>query len=200
MPGVHLPSVVARLGETQYPDAYGGLTVRATGPDGSAALTMTIYVVAARAGAFLAAIRDQAAHSPGTRCTIVHVPHAQAQLNALADRIEDARDRWRARGVHLLTAEPDARTSKVMITVLPFGTAVTGALTAAYGEDWVSVVPPSAPYRPLAAVKAPSARMGTRSHESISTAMATSSPNPPSVSSRPEAEPPTATATSVVAP
>ena len=23
---VHLPSVVARLGETEYPDAYGGLT------------------------------------------------------------------------------------------------------------------------------------------------------------------------------
>jgi hypothetical protein len=25
---VHLPSVVARLGETEYPEAYGGLTVR----------------------------------------------------------------------------------------------------------------------------------------------------------------------------
>ena len=29
---VHLPTAVARLGETEYPDAYGGLTVRPTGP------------------------------------------------------------------------------------------------------------------------------------------------------------------------
>jgi len=69
---------------------------------------------------------------------------------------------WRARGVRLLAAEPDARTSKVIITVPSFDTAVTRALTAAYGDDWVSVVPSSARYRPLAAVKAPSARMGTR--------------------------------------
>ena len=27
-PIVHLPSVVARLGETEYPEAYGGLAVR----------------------------------------------------------------------------------------------------------------------------------------------------------------------------
>jgi hypothetical protein len=30
-PIVHLPSVVARLGETEYPEAYGGLTARAVG-------------------------------------------------------------------------------------------------------------------------------------------------------------------------
>jgi hypothetical protein len=39
----HLPSVVARLGETGYPEAYGGLTVRLTGPG---TIAMTIYVVA----------------------------------------------------------------------------------------------------------------------------------------------------------
>ena len=33
MSGQHLPSVVASLGQTEYPDAYGGLTARLTGPD-----------------------------------------------------------------------------------------------------------------------------------------------------------------------
>ncbi len=45
---VHLPSVVARLGETEYPDAYGGRTVRLTGPG---VITMTIYVVPSSAPA-----------------------------------------------------------------------------------------------------------------------------------------------------
>jgi hypothetical protein len=45
-PIVHLPSVVARLGETEYPEAYGGLTVQ---PSARKAITMTLYVVAARA-------------------------------------------------------------------------------------------------------------------------------------------------------
>jgi hypothetical protein len=51
----HLPSVVARLGETEYPEAYGGLTAR---PSARKAITMTIYVVAARAGALMAAYGD----------------------------------------------------------------------------------------------------------------------------------------------
>jgi len=46
-PIVHLPSVIARLGETDYPQAYGGLTVRLSARN---AITMTLYVVAARAG------------------------------------------------------------------------------------------------------------------------------------------------------
>jgi len=77
-PKVHLPSVVARLGETEYPEAYGGLTVRLSARK---AITMTIYVVAARAGPFLAAVREQSARSPDSQCAIVHVPHTWAELN-----------------------------------------------------------------------------------------------------------------------
>lgn len=176
---VHLPTAVANLGKTQYPDAYGGLTARLTRPDEPASLTMTIYVVAARADPFLAAVRRQAAASPDTRYTIAHVPHTWAELNALAQQIEDAKDHWRARGAHVSTAEPDAAASKVTVTLLPFrpGTqmgqerlprhapptrapagqqishnkAAASALTAAYGHDWISVVvvPSSARYVPL---------------------------------------------------
>jgi hypothetical protein len=148
-PRVHLPSVVASLGETQYPDAYGGLTVRLTGPDQSRAIKMTIYVVAARAEPFLAAVREQSAHSPDTQYAIVHVPHTWAELNALALTIESAKDRWRARGVHLVAADPDAAASKVTVTLLAYRTAAASALTAAYGHDWISVVPTSARYIPL---------------------------------------------------
>ena len=74
---VHLPSVVARLGETEYPEAHGGLTARLSARK---AIAMTIYVVA-----------DPGELSPGRgRC-----------------------------------------------------------LMAAYGDDWISVVPSSARYVPL---------------------------------------------------
>jgi hypothetical protein len=146
---VHLPSVVTRLGEAEYPDAYGGLTARLTGPAGARVITMTIYVVAACAEPFLAAVRAQAARSPGTQYTIVHVPHTWTELNALALRIEDAKDQWRAHGVRL-SADPDAAASKVIVTVLPpYRQAAAEALTAAYGHDWISVVPSSARYIPL---------------------------------------------------
>ena len=142
----HLPGVVARLGETEYPEAYGGLTVRLTGPG---ALTMTIYVVAARAGPFLAAVREHAERSPATAYTVVHVPHPWAELAALAQQIEDARRQWRARGVHLGTADPDPAASKVIVTVANYDPAAVRALTDAYGDDWISVVPSSARYVPL---------------------------------------------------
>ena len=147
-PIIHLPSVVARLGETAYPEAYGGLTVRLTG---SGAITMTIYVVAARAESFLAAVREQSAHSPDNQYAVVHVPHAWAELDALARTIEDARHQWRARGIHLGTAGPDAAASKVIVTVANYHPAAASALTAAYGDDWVSVVPSRARYVPLGA-------------------------------------------------
>jgi hypothetical protein len=146
---VHLPSVVARLGETQYPDAYGGLTARLTGPDESRAIKMTIYVAATGAGPFLAAVHEQSAQSPDTHYTVVRVPHTWAELNALALKIEDAKDQWRARGVHLSAADPDAPASKVIVTLLAYSTAAANALTAAYGHDWISVVPSPARYIPL---------------------------------------------------
>jgi hypothetical protein len=146
LPTVHLPSVVARLGETEYPEAYGELTARLSARK---AITMTIYVVAARAGPFLAAVREQSARSPDTQYAIVHVPHTWAELNALALRIEDAKGHWRARGAHLGTAAPDAAASRVIVTLANYRPAATGALTAAYGGDWISVVPSSARYVPL---------------------------------------------------
>jgi hypothetical protein len=146
---VHLPSVVARLGETEYRDAYGGLTARLTGPDDSRAIAMTIYVVAARAEPFLAAVRERAACSPKTRYAIVHVPHTWAELNALALKIEEAKDRWRTRGVHVSAAEPDAAASKVIVTLPAHGAAAADALTAAYRDEWIRVVPSSARYIPL---------------------------------------------------
>ena len=73
LPTVHLPSVVARLGETEYPEAYGGLTARLSARK---AITMTI-------------------------------------------------------------------------TLANYRPAAAGALTAAYGGDWISVVPSSARYVPL---------------------------------------------------
>jgi hypothetical protein len=146
---VHLPSVVARLGETVYRDAYGGLTARLTGPDDSRAIAMTIYVVAARAGPFLAAVREQAAGSPQTQYAIVHVPHTWAELSALALEIEDAKDRWRARGVHLSAAEPDAAASKVIVALPAYRAVAADALTAAYGDEWIRVVPSSARAIPL---------------------------------------------------
>jgi hypothetical protein len=142
----HLPSVVARLGETEYPEAYGGLTALLSARK---AITMTIYVVAARAGPFLAAVREQSTRSPDTQYAIVHVPHTWAELHALALRVEDAKGRWRARGVHLGTAGPDAPASKVIITLANYHPAAVDALTAAYGDDWISVVPSSARYVPL---------------------------------------------------
>jgi hypothetical protein len=143
----HLPSAVARLGETEYPDAYGGLTAQLTG---SGAITMTIYVVAARAQPFVAAVREQAAASPSTEYRIVHVPHTWADLIALAETIEDARPEWRARGVHLGTADPDAAASKVIITLRPYSPAAATALTAAYADDWICVVASKARAIPLA--------------------------------------------------
>jgi hypothetical protein len=110
---------------------------------------MTIYVVAAHAEPFLAAVREKSVHSPDTQYTIVHVPHTWAELNALALKIEDATNQWRARGVHLSAADPDAAASKVLVTLLAYRAAATNALTAAYGDDWVSVVPSSARYIPL---------------------------------------------------
>lgn len=148
-PRVHLPSVVARLGETEYPDAYGGLTARLTGPAGSRVITMTIYVTGARADRFLAAVRQWSARSPDTRYTIVRVPHTWADLNALARRIESASGRWRARGLHLLAADPDAAASKVTVTVRGDHAAAAGALTDAYGHEWIRVVPSQAGYVPL---------------------------------------------------
>jgi hypothetical protein len=136
---------VATLGEKEYADAYGGLTVRLTG---SGAITMTIYVIAARAEPFLAAVREQAAHSPATEYTVVHVPHTWADLDALALKIEGARAQWRARGIYL-SAAADAPTSKVIIALRPYRPAAVAALTAAYGEDWVQVVPSPARYLPL---------------------------------------------------
>jgi hypothetical protein len=109
---------------------------------------MTIYVVATCAEPFLAAVRAQAARSPDAQYTIVHVPHTWTELNALALRIGDAKGQWRARGVRL-SVHPDAAASKVIVTVLPYRRAVAEALTAAYGHDWISVVPSSARYIPL---------------------------------------------------
>jgi len=152
MTAQHLPSVVARLGQAEYPDAYGGLTARLTGPDESPAITMTIYVVtgpASEADSFLAAVREQSARSPGTRYTVVDVPHTWAELTALAQAIEDARDQWRSRGVQLSGADPDAAASKVIVTVRAYRPAAAGALTAVYGDDWISVVPSPARYHPL---------------------------------------------------
>jgi hypothetical protein len=137
---------VATLGEIRYPDAYGGLTVRLTG---SGAVTMTVYVVAARAEPFLAAIREQASRSPATEYSVVHVPHTWADLNALALKIEGTKDQWRARGIYL-SASADAPTSKVIIALRPYRPAAAAALTAAYGDDWTSVIPSSARYKPLA--------------------------------------------------
>lgn len=148
-PRTHLPSAVANLGETQYPDVYGGLTARLARPDEPAAITMTIYVVAARAEPFLAAIRRQAANSPEVRYTIAHVPHTWAELNALAQQIEDAKDYWRDRGAELSTAEPNAAASKVMVTLLDYHAAAASSMTSAYGHDWISVEPSSARYVPL---------------------------------------------------
>ena len=137
---------MARLGETGHAEAYGGLTVRLTGPG---AITMTIYVVAARAEPFLAAIGEQSARSPGTKYSIAHVPHTWAELHALARTIEDAKAQWRARGVRLGTADPDAAASKVIVTMANYRPAAASALRAAYGDDWVSVVPSTARYVPL---------------------------------------------------
>lgn len=148
-PRVHLPTAVAGLGETQYPDAYGGLTARVTRPDEPACLMMTIYVVASRAEPFLAAVRRQAAASPDTRYTIAHVPHTWAELSALAQQIEDAKDYWRDRGADVSTAEPDAAASKVVVTLLGYHAAAASALATAYGHDWISAVPSSARYVPL---------------------------------------------------
>jgi hypothetical protein len=144
----HLPSVVARLGETEYPDAYGGLTARLTG---SGAITMTVYVVAVRAEPFLAAVREQAARSPDTSYTVVHVPRTWAELTALAQQIQDARLQWRARGIHVGTSEPGAAASKVIVTLANYDPTAAGALRAAYGDDWISVVPSRARYLPLEA-------------------------------------------------
>jgi hypothetical protein len=144
----HLPSVVARLGQTQYPEAYGGMTVRLTA---AGALTMTIYVVAAHAEPFLAAVREQSVRNPATEYAVVHVPHTWAELDALAQQVEDAKAQWRARGVLLGTAQPDAAASKVIITPMPFDPAAVSALTATYGADWVSVIPSTARYAPLQA-------------------------------------------------
>jgi hypothetical protein len=47
------------------------------------------------------------------------------------------------------TAAPDAAASKVTITLVNYRPAAAGALLAAYGEDWISVVPSSARYVPL---------------------------------------------------
>ncbi|MGH3201016.1 MAG: hypothetical protein ACRDOA_01515 [Streptosporangiaceae bacterium] len=140
--------MVARLGETGYPEAYGGLTAHLTG---SGAITMTLYVVAARAEPFVAAVRDQAARNPAAEYTVVHVPHTWAKLTALAQEIEDARGQWRARGVHIGTADPDAAASKVIITLANHHPAAASALRASYGDDWISVVSSSARYIPLAA-------------------------------------------------
>ena len=136
---------MARLGETEYPDAYGGLSVRLTG---SGAITMTIYVVAVRAEAFLAAVREQVARSPATEYAIVHVPHTWAELDTLTRTIEAAKNQWRARGIRL-SAAPDATASKVIVSLLPYVRAAADAVTAAYGPDWVSVVPSQARYVPL---------------------------------------------------
>jgi hypothetical protein len=142
--------MVARLGETEYPDAYGGLTARLTGlPGQSPAITMTIYVVAARAEPFLAAVRRQSADSPDTRYTVAHVPHTWAELNTLAQMIDGAQGQWGARGVHLSSADPDAAASKVIVTLLAYHSAAANALTAAYGHDWVCVAPSSAHWIPL---------------------------------------------------
>jgi hypothetical protein len=143
---VHLPSVVARLGETEYPDAYGGLTARLTGPS---TVTMTVYVIAAQAGPFLAAVREQAARSPGTTYAVLHVPHTWAELTALAEQIEQAKGHWRARGIRLGTVGPDAAASKVIVTLPNHHPAAVTALTAAYGDDRISVVPSRARYVPL---------------------------------------------------
>ena len=145
-PVVHLPSVVARLGETEYPEAYGGLVVRRSG---AGALTMTIYVVAAQAEPFLAAVREQSSRSPAAEYTVVRVPHTWAELDALAQTIEAAKDNWRARGIRLGTAEPDAATSKVIVTLADYRPSAASAVTAAYGDDWISVVPSPARYFPL---------------------------------------------------
>jgi hypothetical protein len=148
----HFPSAVARLGETEYPQAYGGLTARLTG---SGEITMTIYVVAAHAEPFLAAVREQAAASPATRYAVVHVPHTWAELTALAQRIADAKRQWRARGVRLGTADPDAATSKVIVTLADHHLAAARALTDTYGDDWISVVPSVVRYRPLGSLSTP---------------------------------------------
>ena len=140
----HLPSVVARLGQTQYPEAYGGMTVRLTA---AGALTMTIYVVVARAEPFLAAVREQSAGT--TEYAVVHVPHTWTELDALARKIDDAKAQWRSRGIRLGTAEPDPAASKVIITLKPFDPNAVSALTAAYGADWISVTPSTARYVPL---------------------------------------------------
>jgi hypothetical protein len=142
----HLPSAVARLGETEYPEAYGGLTARLPG---SGAITMTVYVVAAQAEPFLAAVREQAARSPGTSYTVVHVPHTWADLTALAQQIQDAKLQWRSRGIHLGTVTPDAPASKVIVTLPNHDPAAAAALSTAYGDDWISVTSSRARHVPL---------------------------------------------------
>ncbi len=42
-------------------------------------------------------------------------------------------------------------TSKVVVTLLPYRGAAADALTAAYGHDWISVVPSTSRYVPLTA-------------------------------------------------
>ena len=145
-PQVHLPSVVARLGQTQFPDAYGGLTVRLTA---AGTITMMIYVVDARAEPFLAAIGEQSACSPATQYTIVHIPHTWAELDALAGAIEGAKGQWRARGIHIGTAAPDAAVSKVIVTLRTYRPAAAATLTDAYGDAWISVVASRARSIPL---------------------------------------------------
>jgi hypothetical protein len=107
---------------------------------------MTIYVVAARAEPFLAAVR---ALSADAQYTVVYVPHTWADLDALALEIEGAKDRWRARGIHVSAAAPDAGTSKVIVSLPACREEAANALIAAYGDDWISVVPASARYIPL---------------------------------------------------
>jgi hypothetical protein len=96
-----------------------------------------------------AALRSGPNHSPDIKYTVIHVPHTWAELDALALRVEEARDQWRAQGIHLLAADPDAAASKAIVTLRGYRTAAASALTAAYGRDWISVVPSSARWIPL---------------------------------------------------
>ena len=146
-PGVNFSATVEQLAD-RFPDAFGGVRTTAGSGETAAPTAATVYVVAAHAAPFLAALRSA---SPLSSYEVVDVRHPFAQLTSVMNQIAAADSRWQAQGVRLARYGPDVAINKVQVSLSVYTPAAAKALTDAYGSDLVSVstTPDTRIYTPL---------------------------------------------------